>query len=291
MSRPRRECATPKIWNPTTIRSNSPSKASGTPPDEIALTIHGHSFTIYPARNNGQQVERLRSNGGNLRTAWVKTTFENQSASGYISWNALDEAISGLANATSLATGTLVTSPQRITFDPKRDRNDVEHYSSDAKPYSPFIMNREWDTPITSTIDAWFNRPWPVPAFGPPELHVWIRQHLDACAAELYLETRALAAATLLDVIAGRYCAVWTTRLAKDVSFREKLTRLSSAIGIALPESQLNTIITARNSLVHAGKFVTTDVDTEYRNFVRLGRSILLRLIGFPSTLHESIEI
>ena len=86
-----------------------------------------------------------------------------------------------------------------------------------------------------------------------------------SCASELYLETRALAAATLLDVIAGRYCSVWTTKLPKYISFKDKLTSLLQAIGIVLPETQMNSIIEARNSLVHAGKFVTTEADTEYR--------------------------
>jgi hypothetical protein len=268
-----------------------PGSASASPANEIKLNIRGHPFAIYPARNHSQQVDRLRRYGGNLRTAWVQTKFENESKYGRFSWSDLDEAIFGLLNAVSLATGTLVTSPQRITFDPNRDRNDVEHYSSEAKTFSTFIRSHGWDTPIVSTIDAWFSGTWPVSIFGPSHVSVWIRQHLDACAIELYLETRALSAATLLDVMAGRYCPVWTSRLPKDVSFKDKLTRLLLATGIVLPAAQMDVIIKARNSLVHAGRFVTTEGDTEYKNFVRLGRSVLLRLIGFPSTLHETIEI
>lgn len=94
--------------------------------------------------------------------------------------------------------------------------------------------------------------------------------------------------------MAGRYCSVWTAQLPKDVPFKKKLNRLLRAIGIALPGAKIDSIIKARNSLVHAGKFVTTESDAtfaEYKNLVLLGRSMLLRLIGFPSNLHDSIEV
>jgi hypothetical protein len=61
-----------------------------------------------------------------------------------------------------------------------------------------------------------------------------------------------------------------------------------------LPDAHLNRIIRARNSLVHAGKFVISEQDTtyaEYRNLVRVGRSILLHLVGFPSSLHDTVEL
>jgi hypothetical protein len=197
-----------------------------------------------------------------------------------------------MINAISLAVGTLVTCPQRITFDPNGKTNDVEHYSSDAKPFSAFIPTQQWDTPVRETIDAWFTAARPI-QFEAKEIAVWIRQHLDACATELYLETRALSAATLLDVVAGRYSTMWSSQLPHEIKFKKKLTRLLRDIGIPLSKTRLSHIIMARNSLVHAGKFVTSEQDStysEYKNLVRLGRSILLRLVGFPSTLHETIE-
>jgi hypothetical protein len=267
--------------------------ASRTPADEIALTIRGHAFTIYPARNYALQAEELQRVSGNLRTSWFKTNFVDDSERGRISWDELDEAVSGLVDALSLATGTLVTSPQRITFDPERNRNDVEHYASDAKPFSPFIPRQGWDTPVTSTVDAWFSGSWPISAFGPSELGVWIRQHLDACARELYLETRALAAATLLDVMAGRYASTLTTPL-PNTYFRTRLVALLDAIGITLSGPKLSSVIAARNKLVHEGTFVTSQSDqtfTEYENLVLLGRSMLLRIIGYPSNLHNAIKV
>jgi hypothetical protein len=258
-----------------------PGTNSGLSGSSFEFTIHDHAFTLIPVGNYELQASQLKRYGGNLRTSWIKTE------SGFDS----HEVVNGLINAISLAVGTLVTSPQMITFDKQGNRNDVEHYSSDAKPLAQFIPAQGWDTPIKETIDAWFSGTKPLP-FGPQELAVWIRQHLDACADEIYLETRALASATLLDVIAGRYCVVWAPQTPpKDIAFRRKLKRLLRDIGIVLTEAQLTSIVSGRNSLVHSGKFVTSQNDSEYRNLIRLGRSILLRLIGFPSKLHEEIEV
>ena len=41
-----------------------PGDASGRPANEIEVTIGGHPFTIYPAGNHPQQVDRLRRYGG-----------------------------------------------------------------------------------------------------------------------------------------------------------------------------------------------------------------------------------
>lgn len=271
-----------------------PGRASGLSEQKTHFTIRGHSFALFPDKGYGQRSDELLRYGGNIRTSWVRTQFVDEPEKGRMSWDQIEEAISGLLNALSLATGTLVTSPQRVTWDPKEERNDVERYASDAKLFSQFIPNQGWDTSIISTIEAWFSGTWPVPAFSADELSVWIRQHLDACAREVYLETRALAAATLLDVMAGRYCREWTTTLPKDVPFKKKLKRLLKDIGIALPEAKIDSIIKARNSLVHAGKFVTTESDAtfaEYKNLVLLGRSMLLRMIAFPSNLHDAITV
>jgi hypothetical protein len=174
-----------------------------------------------------------------------------------------------------------------------RNKNDVEHYSSDAKPFSDFVPMQKWDTPVNETVNAWFNADRPI-AFDSSQIKIWIRQHLDSCAMERYLETRALSAASLLDVMAGYYTSFWTTDLPKHVAFKKKLERLLADVGITLPVLQLNSIIDARNSLVHAGKFVASgenEIYAEYKNLVRLGRSILLRIIGYRSTLHTAIEV
>jgi hypothetical protein len=268
-----------------------PGPNSDVSQNKFELTVHKHLFSIRPVGNYRDQANRLLRHGGNLRTSWIKTQFVDASGERQIYWNDLDDVLSGMTNAISLALGTLVTCPQHITFDPKGDRNYAEHFSSIASPFSTFIATEEWDTPVKETIDAWFNTARPIP-FEQQQVAVWIRHHLDACTTELHLETRALASATLLDVIAGRYSTMWSTQLPHNISFAKKLNRLMRDVGISLPNAQLNKIVAARNSLVHAGKFVISESGStysEYKNLVRLGRSILLRLIGFPSNLHEAI--
>jgi hypothetical protein len=180
-----------------------------------------------------------------------------------------------------------------ITFDGDGNRNDVEHYSSSAQIFSDFVPINGWDSPVKETVESWFsaNRPQ---LLDSEELRVSIHQHLDACSRVVYLETRALVAATLLDVLAGRYAARWAKRKSQNFSFNDKLTRLLGDVGINIGADRLNAAIKARNSLVHAGRFLTTEQDKtyrEFRNLLLLGRSILLHLIGLRSTLHELIEV
>lgn len=126
---------------------------------------------------------------------------------------------------------------------------------------------------------------------GPEDLGVTIHQHLDACSSHVYLETRALVAATLLDVLAGRYSTRWAPQAkSHELPFKNKLQQLLTDLGIET--SRLDAVIKARNSLVHAGTFVMSESDKtylEYQDLLLLGRSILLHLVGVPSTLHETM--
>lgn len=73
----------------------------------------------------------------------------------------------------------------------------------------------------------------------------------------------------------------------------KKLERLLADLAIDLRGGHMDAIKNARNSLVHSGGFVTSENNekySEYRNLMLLGRSILLRLVGVPSTLHEEME-
>ena len=225
-----------------------PGPNSDVSENKIELNVRGHKLTIIPVGNYRDQADRLLRYGGNLRTGWIRRMFTDESGEHRIVPSDLDDVVRGIIDAISLAIGTLVISPQQVTFDRTGERNDVEHYSSDAHPFSTFIPRNKWDTPVKETIEAWFTAPRPI-RFQPRELSVWIRQHLDACSTELYLETRALCAATLLDVIAGRYSTIWSSQLPHQIAFKTKLNRLLKDVGITLPEPHLNRVIKARNSL------------------------------------------
>jgi hypothetical protein len=48
-------------------------------------------------------------------------------------------------------------------------------------------------------------RRWRRSGFSRHELRTYVHQHMDACSGEPFPETRALSAATLLDIVAGRH--------------------------------------------------------------------------------------
>jgi hypothetical protein len=260
--------------------------------NSLKLSAHGYDLTISPVGNYRQQEAQLLRYGGNLRTSWVEVKLTDDNGNRPFREVRVPDLVEDMLNPISLALGTLVTCPQTITFDAEDNRNDVEHYSSPAAAYSSFIPTKGWDSPITETIEAWFSKPAPQ-LLTSEEVAVCIRQHLDACATDIYLETRALAAATLLDVMAGRYARVWAPQVqSKDISFRDKLNRLLGDLNITIPAKHLKAVIKARNSLVHSGSFVTSEQDktfSEYRNLLLLGRSILLHLAGFSNKLHDGI--
>ena len=260
--------------------------------NSLNFQLQGYNLAISPVGNYSQQSERLLRYGGSLRTSWVKVQLTDDQGDRPIRQTNIKDVVTDMLNPISLALGTLVTCPQAITLDAKGNRNDVEHYSFHTIPFSKFICTQGWDAPVKETVEAWFSPTRPR-LLGDEELAVCIRQHLDACSTELYLETRALAAATLLDVLAGRYATNWSPQLQPhSIPFRRKLKRLLSDLSIGISDRHLDAIIKARNSLVHSGSFVTSEHDktySEYQNLMLLGRSILLRLIGFPSMLHEAI--
>ena len=258
----------------------------------IDLQLQGHNLTISPVGNYGKQSKRLLRYGGNLRTVWVKGQLADIQEKDKVSKASINDIVMDMLTPISLAIGTLVTCPQMITFDSTGNRNEVEHYTSHSIPFTKFILTQGWDTPVKETVEAWFSNQRPQ-LLSPKDLTACIRQHLDSCSTEMYLETRALTAATLLDVLAGCYTKVWSPNVEPHkITFRKKLTRLMSDLDIKIDNKLLTSIIKARNSLVHSGNFVLSENDKTYPEFlglILLGRCLLLRLIGYLSMLHEAI--
>jgi hypothetical protein len=268
-----------------------PGRHSDTSANRMELHLGGYKVTISPAGNYGLQADQLLRHGGNLRTSWAKIELGG-SSSPPAGWSSAHDVVDQMLIPLSLALGTSVTAPQKITLDAEDNRNDVEHYSSRAALFSDFIPTNAWDSPIKETAEAWFSTVRPQ-LFCSEELAVSIHQHLDACSGKVYLETRALVAATLLDSLAGRYTKRWSQKEPHRIHFKHKLSRLLTDVGISIDTRHLHAVIEARNSLVHSGRFVTSEKNktyVEYQNLLLLGRSILLRLVGVPSTLHELIQ-
>jgi len=265
-----------------------PGRNSDVSNNSLGVHLQDYTLTIAPVGNYGQQAKQLLRHGGNLRTSWVTTQVTDIVGKPRTTTSDIQKTVTEMLTPISLALGTLVTCPQIITLDASGDRNDVEHYSCPASEFSDFICAQEWDSPVKDTAEAWFSNSQKL--ISSEELTVNIHQHLDACSTKVYLETRAMVAATLLDVLAGRYATTWAPQ--KQVIFRERLSRLLGDLGIVLRAGHLNAVITARNSLVHEGGFVTSDRDktySQYQNLMLLGRSILLRLAGVSSRLYEKM--
>jgi len=94
--------------------------------------------------------------------------------------------------------------------------------------------------------------------------------------------------ATLLDVVAGRDRTVWArdAEPGKAPYFRDRLRQLLVDLKIQLSNKRLSSIIHARNSLVHAGKFVTSEHDLG----PRATRQRVLRAIAWGVRLsHEML--
>lgn len=261
--------------------------------NRIEVRLRNRLLTITPVGNYRQQAERLLRFGGNLRTSWVTVELTDAQGNPQVSRANLQEMVTDALIPFSLALGTSVTCPQTITFDSQGNRNDVELYSSSAAPFADFVCVQGWDSPVTDTVEAWFSTKNPC-LLSREELGVSIHQHLDACSGHVYSETRALVAATLLDVLAGRYATRWAPHVKPyQLSFKNKLGRLLSDLGIQLKAGRLDAVMKARNSLVHSGQFLTSEGDKahhEYRDLFLLGRTILLRMVGVPSTLHEAMD-
>jgi hypothetical protein len=155
-----------------------PGPNSDVSANKFTFKIGNREFIISPVGNYCDQANRLLRRGGNIRTSWARTELRDESGTVHLGLHGLDEVTSEMLDALSLAVETLITCPQRITFDSKEERNDVEHYSSEAKAFSTFIPSRGWDTPIEAKLEAWSSAPKPLSCFGPRRT-----RHMDSATS------------------------------------------------------------------------------------------------------------
>lgn len=133
-----------------------PGRHSDVSQNRIDLGLQDYRLTIMPVDNYHQQADRLLRYGGNLRTAWVTVELTDVEGQPRLARSDVHQVVTDALIPFSLALGTSVTCPQTITFDAHGDRNDVEHYSLTAAPFSDFVCARGWDSPVTETAEAWF---------------------------------------------------------------------------------------------------------------------------------------
>jgi len=240
--------------------------------------------------------------------------------------------VDSILHPLSLATGTLVSWHSYSALDSAGDVLGTVHKGVNIDgPFSNLILMMGWDADLATCATGWFNRPADLP-FVVEDIIPLIRQHIDACIEGPFLETRGLAAATLLDVLANQNARqndtsnvvepeAWkesvlpalrnTLRSSRQSlgltktqvqainmslahayrrSFRGKLVQLLEELDVNPKSLPLDHVVDARNNLVHEATFSSASDFTHFDQFAALmllGRSILLRLVGAESDLHQ----
>jgi len=215
-----------------------------------------------------------------------------------------------ISSALSLATGTKVA---WIAYE--ADDAVWGHRSSVTKPYSSLLSLLYGSLDVPQMIAAWAR------TRDRPYLRSMIDYFMDATAAGVYRQTRALTAASLLDAVTDRWAEAhghawivhdhdWNqarpklgkyireaskqlglpNRLARNVNslrrqpFRHRLERLLAAL--KLGPVDLDTIVAVRNQVVHTGTIPEGDAGRRaYQLLLALDLSILARLAGYKGVI------
>lgn len=179
------------------------------PRSPVSFEVDGLRVSLAAVDDYEPRLARLRRYGGIVHTAWCDVR-SAQGPTHLISLAEAQEFMDRLVNPLSLALGTLVSWHHLTARDYFDQMTDIVHRSSIARPFSNLVVGRGWHVDAAAMVGAWFGAD-DGRVFPPEQLAIYIRQHLDACAHETFLETRALSAATLLDVMTGRYAQLTGT--------------------------------------------------------------------------------
>jgi hypothetical protein len=170
------------------------------------------------------------------------------------------------------------------------------------------VVNRGWFASAADAVHAWLDQPRDA-KIARDDLRIYVRQHCDSCSEDAFFETRGLSAATLLDVVAGRYAeqtgtdnfvtpSSWQSQVlpalnnALDASghltteqraeasqnlthlyrrsFKRKLRKLLEDLNVPVKNSTLTKAINSRNALTHAGHFHSRSKDKHFQEYLRL---------------------
>jgi hypothetical protein len=104
-----------------------------------------------------------------------------------------------------------------------------------------------------------------------------IEAYLDAKCEGVYLETRALVAAVLLDFLSGRYTG-------KKNQFRKNVEATLQWLGITASNDDLDRIVEIRNSLAHEASFIaniTKEYLPEYALLISILDQMFLKILNY----------
>jgi hypothetical protein len=171
--------------------------------------VRGLRATITPVAEYIARSGRLRRYGGIGQTAWCDIT-DPAHPQGPLTPEAAEDLMNELIHPLSLALGTLVSWHECQALDISGSPIEVIHRSKVTRAFSYEVVSMGWQAPVPGVVSAWFAQLDDVQnasasRMSSDELVVRLRHHIDACATDSYMETRALSAATLLDVLAERH--------------------------------------------------------------------------------------
>jgi hypothetical protein len=181
-----------------------------------------------------------------------------------------------LCELLSLARGTKINWIYYDCYDSLENKVRSFHKNSIVWRYTgiPLIDPRNYDETA-----SFINQAYPVyksmqEKYG---LQKCIEAYLDAKREGTYLETRALVAAVLLDILSHKYVAT-------HKGFAKNLEAMLKGLDSKVTEADLVRIINIRNSLVHEASFFTNESTTEYWVLIGMIDKIFLKILNYNGT-------
>ena len=184
-----------------------------------------------------------------------------------------------LCELLSLARGTKINWIYYDCYDALGNKVKSSHKNSIVWRYSgiPLIDPRNYDETasfINQTYPAYMSIQ---EKYG---LKKCIEAYLDAKREGTYLETRALVAAVLLDILSQKY-------VVKHTGFRNNLIAMLNGLGIKMTKEDLERFIVIRNSLAHEASFIDSsniESSTQYWMLIGLLDKVFLKILNYNGT-------
>jgi hypothetical protein len=288
-----------------------PEWAFGGQQGVIELQDSSHTYSLSPIVEHKQIARQLMHSSQVAVTSVCKVVRRD-----FMPLKPLEagEALGRLCPGISFATGN------KVAWIAARTANARVHRSHVVKGYSPWIYALDWLLPIEGVVGALLNCS-EVDYFA-----AMIDAFIDAVGAGPFLETRTLAAASVLDALTGHYAAscgltyyvdqpIWeglrpdlkaaikTVCEAAGISepldssveglrrrtFRQLLKKLLD--DHSLPVDRISEVIKIRNAIVHDGMFPADlrDHGEAYKLMIWTTMTALARLLGYQGNLPEYI--
>ncbi len=269
----------------------------------------GFRFSIRPVENYREIARQLERGSGDAITAVCRTRRDDQQP---LTPDDAIRAVNDLCVALSLSIGS------KVNWIVAEDEGWYRrHESRITKGYSNWINALDWTLSPQRSLTAWRGNS------NQDYFRRMIEYFIDAAGRGPYIETRTLAAASLLDAVTGHYSqSVGRDMLVDDSAWRaiqpsivesiDQITRgarVSETLSFgveglrrrsfrrrlrdlfvthSLPTRRLNEIVEIRNHIVHYGRFPPNMKPADaYELVLWASFTVLARLVGYQGPLPE----